>query len=83
VPRRQLVPPPQRATWADAYRFGLGVLMIPLGIAILARAITANIISPPAVLISLAFIAFGIYRIYVGIVRYRTYRASGKNGKVN
>ena len=72
--RRQLVPPPTRVTWADAYRFGLGLLMIPLGIAILVRTLSAGIITPAALLMGLAFVAFGVYRLYVGIVRYRMYR---------
>jgi hypothetical protein len=72
--RRQLVPPPSRATWGDAYRFGLGLLMIPLGITILVRAFSAGIFTPPAVILGLAFVAFGIYRVYVGVVRYRMYK---------
>jgi hypothetical protein len=72
--RRQMVPPPTRATWGDAYRFGLGLLMIPLGITILARTFAAGIFTPAAVLLGLAFVAFGIYRVYVGVVRYRMYK---------
>jgi uncharacterized membrane protein HdeD (DUF308 family) len=72
---RRMVPPPEKATWADAYRVGLGVLMIALGITILVRAFSAGIVTPAAVLMGLAFIAFGAYRLYVGIVRYRMYRA--------
>jgi len=72
--RRQMVPPPTRATWGDAYRFGLGLLMIALGITILVRCFAAGIFTPTAVLMGLAFIAFGIYRTYVGVVRYRMYK---------
>ena len=79
--RRQLVPPPAKATWGDAYRFGLGLLMIPLGITILARAFAAGIFTPPAVLLGLAFVAFGIYRVYVGVVRYRMYKRGTSNDK--
>jgi hypothetical protein len=75
MPRRRLVPPPEKATWADAYRVGLGLLMIPLGITILVRTISSGIITPAAVLMGLAFIGFGAYRLYVGIVRYRIYKA--------
>ncbi len=69
-----MVPPPTTATWADAYRFGLGLLMIPLGITILVRTIGAGIITLPAIILGLAFVAFGIYRVYVGVVRYRMYK---------
>ena len=75
MPPRRLVPPPTKATWADAYRIGLGLLMVPLGITILVRTFSAGIVTPAAVLMGLAFIAFGAYRLYVGIVRYRMYRA--------
>ncbi len=71
---RRLVPPPQKATWADGVRFFYGVLMTGLGITILVRSLLAGIITPPAILIGLAFFAFGIYRVYVGIVRYRLFR---------
>ena len=73
--RRQLAGPPTRATWMDFYRIGLGLLMIPLGITILVRTFVAGVVSPPAILMGLAFIGFGVYRLYVGIVRYRMLRA--------
>ena len=79
--RRQLVPPPARATWGDAYRIVLGLLMIPLGITILVRTLSAGIVTPTAVLMGLAFIAFGVYRLYVGVVRYRMYKRETSNVK--
>jgi hypothetical protein len=72
--RRQMVPPPAMATWGDAYRFGLGLLVIFVGITILARSLAAGVLTPPAVLTGLASIAFGIYRTGEGIVRYRLYK---------
>lgn len=59
----------------DFYRIGLGVLMIPLGITILTRSFSAGVVTPPAILVGLAFVAFGSYRLYVGVMRYRMYRA--------
>ena len=59
----------------DWYRIGLGLLMIPLGVTILVRSFSAGVVTLPAILMGLAFIAFGVYRLYVGIVRYRMYRA--------
>jgi uncharacterized membrane protein AbrB (regulator of aidB expression) len=76
-----MVPPPSRVTWGDAYRFGLGLLMIPLGITILVRTFSAGIITLPAVILGLAFVAFGIYRVYVGIVRYQMYKRGASNVK--
>lgn len=72
----RVVPPPERATWMDAYRFGLGFLMLALGIVIFVRALSAGNLSAPAILMSVAFVGFGLYRIYVGVVRYRMYRTS-------
>ena len=65
----------------DFYRIGLGLLMIPLGVTILARSFSAGVVTPPAILMGLAFVAFGMYRLYVGIVRYRMYRAFSDKGK--
>jgi len=73
MPERRSVPPPEKVTWADRYRLGLGVLMVALGITILIRCIAAGIITLPAMLMSAAFVAFGVYRLYVGVVRYRQY----------
>jgi len=75
IRRRHPMGPPVRATWVDFYRIGLGALMIPLGVTILVRAHSAHLLTPPAVLMSLAFIGFGVYRLYVGMSRYRAYRA--------
>jgi uncharacterized membrane protein HdeD (DUF308 family) len=81
---RKLVPPPETVTWQDGYRFVLGVLSLVLGFAILIRSILAGIITPPSILLGVLFIAFGVYRLYVGVVRYQQYRAihqkSHKNG---
>ncbi len=48
--------------------------MIPLGFTILVRTFSAGIITLPAIILGLAFVAFGIYRVYVGVVRYRMYK---------
>ena len=76
-----MVPPPAKVTWSDAYRMGLGLLMIPLGITILVRAFSVGIVTPLAVLMGLAFIGFGVYRLYVGIVRYRMYKREASDVK--
>ncbi len=75
IRRRHPIGPPMRATWMDFYRIGLGVLMIPLGATILVRAASRGALTPPALLMGLAFIGFGAYRLYVGITRYRAFRA--------
>jgi uncharacterized membrane protein HdeD (DUF308 family) len=74
IRRRHAIGPPARATWVDFYRIGLGALMIPLGITILVRAANQSGLTPPALLMGIAFIGFGVYRLYLGFVRYRMYR---------
>jgi uncharacterized membrane protein len=71
---RRPAPPPEKATWADFYRIALGAIMIPLGIIILWRAYSTGNLSTAAILLGLAFIGYGAYRLYVGIVRYRMYK---------
>lgn len=48
--------------------------MLAVGIAILVRTSAAGVSTQPALLMSIAFIGFGAYRTYTGIVRYRMYR---------
>ena len=81
MPSKRLVGPPEKATKADAYRVFLGALMVPLGIVILYRTLSIGIITPTSILLGGVLIAFGLYRVYVGIVRYRMFRASGKNNR--
>ncbi len=78
--RRQTVPLAE-ATWGDARRFGLGLLVIIVGITILVRSFAAGVFTPPALLTGLACLAFGIYRTGEGIVRYRMYRRQTSNVK--
>ncbi len=73
--RARLAPPPEKATWADLYRTFLGLLMIPLGIIILVRTLSMGILTPASVLMGVAFIGFGAYRLYVAAVRFRLLRS--------
>jgi hypothetical protein len=72
VPRSPL-PPPEQFTAADIFRIGLGLLMIPLGVIILARTLSIAV-TVPGVLVGGAFIAFGAYRLWIAWSRYRLYR---------
>ena len=71
---QRIVPPPEKIIWQDIYRFGLGLIMVPLGLLILFRAFQLHATSPGSVILGIIFIVFGIYRVYVGIVRYQLYR---------
>ena len=64
------LPPPTAFTLADKYRLALGALALVLGIVILWRTVQIAI-SPPAVLIGLAFIGFGAYRLWLGFTRLK------------
>lgn len=69
------LPPPTKFTIGDAYRLLLGGLAIVLGLLILWRATRLGI-SPPALLVSLAFVGFGIQRLYLGGARLWQLRRS-------
>jgi len=68
-PRRP-IPPPEKLTVADIIHIILAVLMVPLGLIILFRnATTMRTIT--GWLVGAAFVGFGVYRLYLTIVRYR------------
>ena len=69
MPKRNL-PPPTQFTWADKYRIALAVIMLALGAVILWRTL-AVAISPPALLVGLGFIGFGIYRLWLAFTRLK------------
>jgi hypothetical protein len=54
-----------------------------IGIVMLYRILTLpGAISPPAVLVAIAFIGFGTYRLWMARARYREYRARGTGDKL-
>lgn len=69
---RRSLPPPEKVTLKDALQILLGLVMIPLGAAILVRTIMAGAVIP-AVLIGGAFIGFGVYRSLFAWGRIRWY----------
>ncbi len=73
--RSRHMSPPERFTLADKLHIALGLLMVPLGIAILVR--TASIaITAPGLLVGAAFVGLGVHRAWLGWTRYRLYRQS-------
>lgn len=68
--RRNNLPPPTQFTLSDKYRFVLGFMMIVLGVVVLWRTLSIAI-SPPAILMGVAFIAFGVYRLWLGLTRLK------------
>jgi hypothetical protein len=68
------LPAPERLTVADVYRAVLGLLAIPLGGVILVRSAIAGAMSPPAILLGVAFVGFGVYRTWFAVHRYQAFR---------
>lgn len=77
--RRRPIPSPERFTVVDLCRIGLGVLMIPLGVIILARTL-AIAVTIPGILVGGVFLAFGLHRVWLAWSRYRLYRQDRKGG---
>ena len=75
--RRRPIPPPEQFTVADAVHIGLGVLMIPLGVIILVRTLSIAV-TVPGILAGGAFVALGVYRVWLAWSRYRLYRLDNK-----
>jgi len=71
--RTRNLPPPTQFTLADKYRIALGAAAIILGAVILWRTVPVAI-SPPAILVGLAFIGLGIYRLWLGYTRLKQWR---------
>jgi len=74
VPKRAL-PAPEQFTTADLMRIILGVLMIPLGLIIFVRTLSAGA-TALAVLVGAVFVTFGVYRLWLAWSRYGLYRRS-------
>jgi len=70
------LPPPTQFTLADKYRIALGAAALVLGVVILWRTVSVAI-SPPAILVGLAFIGFGVYRLWLGYTRLRLWKYKG------
>ena len=74
--QKHSLPPPTRFTLADKYRIALGAAALVLGVVILWRTVSVAI-SPPAILVGLAFIGFGVYRLWLGYTRLRLWKYKG------
>ncbi len=70
--RRSPLPAPEEFTVADRLRIALSAVMALLGVTILVRTLSGAA-SALGVLAGGAFIAFGVYRLWLGWSRYRLY----------
>lgn len=75
--RRQDLLWPIRFTLGDKVRLILGAMILLLGILILWRTLPFGI-TPQAIIIGLAFIGFGVYRLWLGYSRLKEKRGSEK-----
>jgi uncharacterized membrane protein HdeD (DUF308 family) len=71
--RFRKLPPPTKFTMTDKYKLVLGVFALVLGVVILWRTITIAV-TPPALMIGIAFIGFGVYRLWLGYTRLKQLR---------
>ena len=79
--RKRTLPPPERLTLTDVMHFALALLMIPLGLTVLLRTLQ---VAPTAlgIGVGLAFVGFGVYRLWQAVTRYIVYRKNkGGNAK--
>ena len=67
------LPPPTKFTITDKYKLLLGLIALILGVVILWQTV-AIAISPPALMIGIAFIGFGVYRLWLGYTRIKQLR---------
>ena len=74
--RRPNLPPPTQFTFGDKMRIALGALILVLGIVILWRTLPLGV-TPQGIVVGLAFVGFGVYRLWLGYTRLRQW----KNGK--
>jgi uncharacterized membrane protein HdeD (DUF308 family) len=70
------LPPPTKFTITDKYKLLLGLIALILGVVILWQTVTIAI-SPPALMIGIAFIGFGVYRLWLGYTRIKQWRKKG------
>ena len=67
------LPPPTKFTITDKYKLLLGLIALILGVVILWQTV-AIAISPPALMMGIAFIGFGVYRLWLGYTRIKQLR---------
>jgi hypothetical protein len=68
------LPPPTQFTLGDRYRLMLGTAAIVLGVVILWRTVPVAI-SPPAILVGLAFVGLGVHRLWLGYTRLKQWKS--------
>lgn len=70
---RQNVAPPTQFTIGDKVRLATGAMVLVLGIVVFWRTLPFGI-TWQAILVSAAFIGFGVYRLWLGYTRLGEYK---------
>lgn len=73
--RKRTLPIPTDFTLADRLHIALSVLILAVGFAILWRMLPLGL-NVQAVVVSLAFVGFGVYRLWLAITRLREWEIS-------
>ena len=73
--RRNPLPPATDFTLGDKLRLAFGVLILFFGVAILWRTLPIAF-SWQAILVGALFIAFGVYRLWLGYTRWKEWRGN-------
>lgn len=68
------LPPPIQFTLGDKYRLALGAAALILGVVILWCTLLIAI-SPPAILVGLAFVGLGVHRLWLGYTRLKQWKS--------
>lgn len=71
--RRQRLEPPTQFTIGDKLRLVTGVVILLLGIALLWRTLPLGVF-PQVLLVSAAFIGFGVHRLLLGYTRLKQWK---------
>ncbi len=72
--RRPNLPPPTQFTFGDKMRIALGAVILALGIVILWRTMPLGV-TIQGIVVGMAFIAFGVYRLWLGYTRLQEWKA--------
>jgi len=68
------LPPPTQFTFGDKLRIALGGVILLLGVVVLWRTMPLGI-TPQAMVVGVAFIGFGVYRLWLGYTRLKEWQA--------
>lgn len=78
--RRQKLAPPTQFTFGDKLRLAMGALVLLLGIVLLWRTLPLGV-SLQALLVSAAFIGFGVHRLWLGYARLKQWKNNSRTGE--